>query len=113
MYFGVHGCDFLRFDVSCGFVKFGPRFGGDYGLEFRPYWTLKVCKIMALRAILRGLGLLFYILLGFRLCLWLDSGPQIMFWVRSGCLSCGLHLDPQNQTIDVDYEDTVRHEFIP
>ena len=29
-------------------------------------WTPKVCKIMALRAILRGLGLLFYILLGFR-----------------------------------------------
>ena len=29
-------------------------------------WTPKVCKIMALRVILRGLGLLFYILLGFR-----------------------------------------------
>ena len=30
-------------------------------------WTPKVCKIMAPRAILKGLGLLFYILLGFNL----------------------------------------------
>ena len=29
-------------------------------------WTPKVCKIMALRAIFRGLGPLFYILWGFR-----------------------------------------------
>ena len=29
-------------------------------------WTPKVCKIMAFMAILMGLGLLFYILLGFR-----------------------------------------------
>ena len=29
-------------------------------------WTPKVCKIMAFMAIIRGLGLLFYILLGFR-----------------------------------------------
>ena len=29
-------------------------------------WTPKVCKIMAFRAIILGLGLLFYILLGFR-----------------------------------------------
>ena len=29
-------------------------------------WTLKVCKIMALMAVIMGLGLLFYILLAFR-----------------------------------------------
>ena len=29
-------------------------------------WTPKVCKIMALVAVILGLGLLFYILLGFR-----------------------------------------------
>ena len=29
-------------------------------------WTPKVCKIMAFMAIIRDLGLLFYILLGFR-----------------------------------------------
>ena len=29
-------------------------------------WTPKVCRIMAFMAIIRGLGLLFYILLGFR-----------------------------------------------
>ena len=32
-------------------------------------WTPKVCKIMAFMAIIMGLGLLFYILLGFRYCL--------------------------------------------
>ena len=31
-----------------------------------PTWTPKVCKIMAFRAVIMGLGLLFYILLGFR-----------------------------------------------
>ena len=31
-----------------------------------PTWTLKVCKIMDFMAILGGLGLLFYILLGLR-----------------------------------------------
>ena len=30
-------------------------------------WTPKVCKIMALMAMIMGLGLLFYTLLGFRL----------------------------------------------
>ena len=29
-------------------------------------WTPKVCKIMAFMAVIMGLGLLFYILLGFR-----------------------------------------------
>ena len=29
-------------------------------------WTPKVCEIMAFKALIRGLGLLFYILLGFR-----------------------------------------------
>ena len=29
-------------------------------------WTPKVCKIMAFMAVIRPLGLLFYILLGFR-----------------------------------------------
>ena len=36
---------------------------------FRPTvytWTPKVCKIMVLMAIILGVGLLFYILLGFR-----------------------------------------------
>ena len=31
-----------------------------------PTWAQKVCKIMAFRAIILGLGLLFYILLGSR-----------------------------------------------
>ena len=31
-----------------------------------PTWTPKVCKLMAFWAIIKGLGLLFYILLGFR-----------------------------------------------
>ena len=31
-------------------------------------WTPKVCKIMAFLAIIRGLGLLFYIFVGFRWC---------------------------------------------
>ena len=31
-----------------------------------PTWTPKVCKIMAFWAIIKGLGLLFYILLGSR-----------------------------------------------
>ena len=31
-----------------------------------PTWTPKVCKIMAFMAIIMGLGLLFYIFLGFR-----------------------------------------------
>ena len=30
-------------------------------------WTPKVCQIMAFMAVIMGLGLLFYILLGFRL----------------------------------------------
>ena len=29
-------------------------------------WTPKVCKMMAFMAIIRGLGLLFYMLVGFR-----------------------------------------------
>ena len=37
-------------------------------------WTPKVCKIMAFMAIIRGLGLFFYILLGFRYCLNPTSG---------------------------------------
>ena len=35
-------------------------------------WTPKVCNIMAFMAILMGLGLLFFILLGFRY-----KGPEI------------------------------------
>ena len=31
-------------------------------------WTPKVCKIMAFMIVIMGLGLLFYILLGFRYC---------------------------------------------
>ena len=31
-----------------------------------PTWTPKVCKIMAFVAVIMGLGLLFYILLGLR-----------------------------------------------
>ena len=33
---------------------------------FKDYLGPKVCKIMAFRAVIMGLGLLFYILLGFR-----------------------------------------------
>ena len=52
----------------------GPRDGlGEGRLAYRnvsvcttPTWTPKVCKIMAFMAIIMGLGLLFYILLGFR-----------------------------------------------
>ena len=40
--------------------------GFSTGLARRSTWTPKVCKIMAFMAILMGLGLLFYILLGFR-----------------------------------------------
>ena len=35
-------------------------------LEFRVTWAPELCKMMAFMAIVRGLGLLFYILLGFR-----------------------------------------------
>ena len=38
----------------------------EFGLGLRAIWTPKVCQIMAFMAIMRGLGLLFYILLGFR-----------------------------------------------
>ena len=34
--------------------------------NIRITWTPKVCKIMAFMAVIMGLGLLFYILLGFR-----------------------------------------------
>ena len=44
----------------------GSRMIGGGGVGFKVTWTPKVCKIMALRAILRGLGLLFYMSLGFR-----------------------------------------------
>ena len=40
----------------------------NYGLGSRNLgftWTPKVCRIMAFMAVIRGLGLLFYILLGF------------------------------------------------
>ena len=50
-------------------MKGGVRLGG-WGCSpfsaFFPTWTPKVCKIMAFWATFRGLGLLFYILLGFR-----------------------------------------------
>ena len=39
---------------------------GVEGLDLRPTWTLKVCRIIAFMAIFVGLGLLFYIPLGFR-----------------------------------------------
>ena len=50
--------------------------------EFRTFqhvrrsWTPKVCNIMAFMAIIMGLGLLFYILLGFRICLHIAFGMQ-------------------------------------
>ena len=37
--------------------------------DMRASQTLKVCKLMAFMAIIMGLGLLFYILLGFRIWL--------------------------------------------
>ena len=43
--------------------------------DLRFTWTPKVCKIMAFMAIIMGLGLLFYILLGFRI-----QGQG--FWVK-------------------------------
>ena len=36
------------------------------GLGFRVYLDPKVCKLMACRAVIIGLGISFYILLGFR-----------------------------------------------
>ena len=36
------------------------------GSQLRSTWTPKMCKIMAFMAVIMGLGLLFYILLGFR-----------------------------------------------
>ena len=38
----------------------------DGRIRIRTTWTPKVCKIMAFRAIILGLGLFFYILLGLR-----------------------------------------------
>ena len=44
-------------------------------LGFR-VWTPKECKIMAFMAMVRGVGLLFYILLGFRMtCYDLGTAP--------------------------------------
>ena len=40
--------------------------GTQLRFGFRDTWTPKVCRIMAFMAIIRGLGLLFHILLGFR-----------------------------------------------
>ena len=56
-----------RGQASClGLVRFGVE-----GLRLTVWvsgsWTPKVCKIMALMAIFRGFGLLFYLLLGSRL----------------------------------------------
>ena len=60
-------------DKSCcisAFLAFVASQHGDtqyFGFEYIPYtWTPKVCKIMALMAVFMGLGLVFYILLGFR-----------------------------------------------
>ena len=39
---------------------------GSQGSKYPNTWAPKVCKIMAFRAVIIGLGLLFYILLGFR-----------------------------------------------
>ena len=44
----------------------GARFGTQGCIGVVHTWTPKVCKIMAFMAIILGLGLLFYILLGFR-----------------------------------------------
>ena len=44
----------------------GPYMPEPNGLTFRTTWTPKVCKIIAFVAVILGLGLLFYILLGFR-----------------------------------------------
>ena len=56
-------------------------------------WTPKVCRIMALTAIIMGLGLLFHILLGFRFVL----EPQ------SAAPHCGLlAIDDQRVAIDLD-----------
>ena len=67
---GIQGPEaFLRFRVYLRdpSIQILPTLGPivcKYYLGFT--WTPKLCKIMALRTILRGLGLLFYILRGFR-----------------------------------------------
>ena len=56
--------------IGCGLRLQKPERGIALGLHvafmWRPTWAPKVCKIMAFMAIIMGLGLLFYILLGFR-----------------------------------------------
>ena len=50
-------------------MKLQPKYRGERGharLGVGPTWTPKVCRTMAFWAILMGLGLLFYIPLGFR-----------------------------------------------
>ena len=53
-----------------GILRFEVSFLGAGGLPAGSLkgctWTPKVCKIMAFRAVIMGLGLLFYILWGFR-----------------------------------------------
>ena len=59
--------------LDSGFGGCGRRSQGFGGIgasgvspgNLNPTWTPKVCKIMAFKAIIKGLGLLFYILLGF------------------------------------------------
>ena len=49
-------------------VSLGPpeKVALDVSYSLNNTWTPKVCKTMALRAIIMGLGPFFYILLGFR-----------------------------------------------
>ena len=53
-----------------------PDFGEDSESKASSTWAPKVCKIMAFMAIIMGLGLLFYILLGFRQYLFHPINPK-------------------------------------
>ena len=50
----------MRYRTSSSIVE------PDSLIGFGSTWTAKVCKIMAFMAVIMGLRLLFYILLGFR-----------------------------------------------
>ena len=57
--------------LGLGVIWNNGKENGNYCLGLRLWdlgfpWTSKVCKILALMAVTMGLGLLFYILLGFR-----------------------------------------------
>ena len=64
----VHGfcVSFVIRGYGSWFMATDSRFLRVQGSWFAATWTPKVCKIIAVRAIIMGFGLLFYILLGCR-----------------------------------------------